>query len=548
MKQKVFFVTLLLLLLAFFLPVAGAEGEAADGGPQIRVGLYYDGSGDKKYALPSANLENSTGTGYRFGYYDDALVFFPVASTGQTKISMIKAQNIYLLADYTYSDVRPESPKGVVGCYHIQLPDVYQGFEEASAAAQTVGGGFVAWIAGEYFVRTGAYESGEQAAAAMGALGSAGAKVVGTSVYAVTVTATGTSEVIFQFDGGETRTLGVVPGLEAGIAPLTWFKNNRYCGGFRYQRLGGGNLTVVNVVRMEDYVRGILPHEMSPSWPLEALKAQAVTARTFARSSHDKHASYHFDVCTSTDCQVYQGVGSANENTDRAVAETAGQYVWYNGTLAQTYYYSCNGGGSEDVKNVWEADLPYLKGVIDPYEPTVKEKTYSYGWSYSFSREQLSELLKGRGYSCDVADFYVSARTATDNVYTITFVDSSGKTYTFSKDRIRTILNIKSIRFTIAHMSGGFSINGTRQTDSLSGLYAIGADGTVTALPSVPYVLTGGGPAAQASPTATDTYVLTGSGWGHQVGMSQWGAYAMAQQGLGYLDILHFYYTNIEVY
>ena len=91
----------------------------------------------------------------------------------------------------------------------------------------------------------------------------------------------------------------------------TWFKGYRYYGGFRYERIGGGDLTVVNILDLETYIKGVVPYEMSSSWPLEALKVQAVCARSYAYINihSGKHTSYHFDVCNTTDCQAYYGRG-----------------------------------------------------------------------------------------------------------------------------------------------------------------------------------------------------------------------------------------------
>ena len=128
----------------------------------------------------------------------------------------------------------------------------------------------------------------------------------------IQVVITGTDQVLWET---EEDTLAVMP---QGRDPVTWFRGNRYRGGFEYTVSGGG-LQVVNVVDLEDYVKGVLPYEMSGDWELEALKAQAVCARTFACLNTKHLSAYGFDVCSSTDCQVYNGVGNATSATDRAV-------------------------------------------------------------------------------------------------------------------------------------------------------------------------------------------------------------------------------------
>ena len=122
-----------------------------------------------------------------------------------------------------------------------------------------------------------------------------------------------------------------------------WFSGYKYRGGFQYHRRNGGNLTVVNMVELEDYVNGVVCYEMGREWPLEALKAQAICARTYVMKNLNKHNSYGFDICPSDSCQVYHGMGSnrtdygPSEVSMRAVAETAGMVVKYGGKLAEVF-------------------------------------------------------------------------------------------------------------------------------------------------------------------------------------------------------------------
>ena len=529
------------------MPAAGAVGEE----PIVRVGLNYNSS-----TLAGANLSNMTGSGYRFGYYDAARTFFQVGYTAETDISVVKTQNVWFgyVESYgrnTYSDQITSDV--AVGCYHIQLPTVYASYDEARAAADTVGGtGFPAWIEGSYYVRAGSYLTKEDAAAALAAWGVAGT-VAGTSAYGVSVVRTGTSTILFQFDGGAAYALGVQPGLDDTVKTVTAFRGYNYYGGFQYQRRDGGNMTVVNFVPLEDYVKGVLPYEMSASWPQEALKAQAVCARTYAILNQNKHEkSYGFDLCSNTDCQMYSGTNRADERSDRAAEATAGQYAWYQGELAQTYYFSCDGGATEDVKNVWGSSIPYLVGVVDPYEPTVADKTGKYNWSKTFTKAELKEILHSKGRMCaDIVDFYIAETTPTGNVFKITFVDAIGKSWSFvntEREYCRTLLGLNSIRYTIAGSGGTYYVDDKGASiPSVTGAYAVNGSGEVVPITGTPYVASSSGTAPLEVTTAGDSFTITGSGWGHSVGMSQWGAYAMAQEGKTYDEILKFYFTGIDV-
>lgn len=562
MKKYAIRAILLLLCAALLAPVS-APAQAA-GETVLRVALNFGSS-----AVSAVNLKNTQNTGFRFGYYDASRVFVPLGETAETRVSAINTETtMYLTSSDTYS-TSSSGARGSVGCYHVELPGTYPDFATAQAAAGQVSEGFVAWIGGEYFVRSGAYATGSAARDAMAALGIEGCRVLGTSAYSVNVVATGTTRILFQFDGkqtGESYALGIQPGLEEGVKAITEYTvgstTATYYGGFRLERISGGSITVVNMVELDDYAKGVVPYEMSNSWPLEALKAQAVAARSYARTLGTKHANAHADLCTTTDCQVYRGTQRAGANSDKAVDDTAGQFAYYNSKIANTVYFSSDGGATESSKNVWGTDNGFLQGVVDPYEADVADRISNYYWTKSFTSKDLKDILHKEGYLCaDIVGFCISQVSDTGNAVAVTFTDAAGKNYTFSRSRMKSILGgLRSIHFTLS-VSGagssagdGYAIAGKAQlTPDLSGHFAISGDGTVAPVAEDAYAITGSGiaplePVASTTTGNADTvYTLSGSGWGHNVGMSQWGAYAMAQRGFSYQDILQFYYTGVTV-
>ena len=521
----------------------------------VKVGLAY-GSG----ALASANLENSVGSGYRFGYYTSSGTFVSLGSTSTTQISMLKTQNLYLAKDGTYTTFSSGSA-GTIGCYHIQLPGTYSTFSDAQSKAATINGGFPAWVSGIYYVRTGAYATEAAAKAAQSNLGISGTAIVGTTSSGISVTQTKTTKILFQYDNAGGAVLAVKPGTSGEGSTKTWFKGNQYAGSFLYERIGGGNVTVINYVTMDDYLKGIIPYEMSSSWPAEALKAQAVCARSYVLSSTgSKHAANHFDLCNTTCCQAYRGCGRATDFTDAQVDATSGICAWYNGKIAQTFYYASNGGATEDCANIWFADLPYLKGKTDPYESDIANTVSGYYWTKTYTANELTTLLKNKGVSCGtIVDLAVTQFTPAGNVKEITFTDNTGKTYVYAKEKVRTILGLKSFHFTITGGSGGSSttsyyVDGTGTLSSLDGVWAIGSGGGKEQVSgSGQTVITSSGKetlneTTQGTAVPTGSFVISGAGNGHNVGMSQWGAYAMAKRGYTYDQILKFYYTGIDLY
>jgi stage II sporulation protein D len=539
---------LIILTLPFFVPRAAAYQPAY---ANVIVGLFYGAN-----ALPGANLQNVTGcgAGYEFGMLDSSRQFVSIgAVTAETKISMLRDRNM-VYKDGQY--VAGTDGSVVVGCFHIQLNTYYATYAEAEAQAQLYSGGFVKYSFGKYYVCVGEYLSQAEAEEAIVSRGFIDASVTSGTTDTVVVVVTGTDRILLEYENGSGSGLVVRPLSPDGTKPQTWFRGYRYYGMFQYIRTGGGDLTVLNVVDIEDYVKGVLPYEMANNWPLEALKAQAVCARTYIAAFRGKHGI--FDVCNTEDCQVYRGTGQANATTDRAVDETAGQYLLYNGSLAVAYYSSSNGGASENSENVWPNSVPYLRGVIDPYEEAVAGQIPNYKWTVTYTREEITQRLRNRGYNCGtIVSMAVTETTPTGNVYKITLKDENGRSFTFTKgESVRSILGVRSIRFTINDFTGDEIVyvdEGSTLGSLVSKAYAIGRDLVASILGrNDVYAINGKGEKVivlkEDNDVPSDIFVIRGTGHGHNVGMSQWGAYSMALcYNKTYREILTFYFTGVTI-
>lgn len=547
--------TLLLTLICLLLCLPMTAGGAEDPAPYIRVGLYW---GDR--ALEGANLLNYVGSGYDLGYFDGNREFIPLMHTEEKGISMLKDWSLYYVGGQYTSEGSSGNLR--VGCYHIRLGSC-ESYEEAAEMASAYTDGYAAFMNGSWYAFCGSYLSqsaAEEAAADRGIYGTA----MTASSRCVTVVVTGTDRVIFQYDGGTETSLGVMPQPdENGERPITWFRGYKYYGGFQYTRRDGGNLTVVNMLEMDDYICGVVPYEMSPSWPLEALKAQAVSARTYAASQMGKHAASGFDLCNGTCCQAYLGVNVDAADCEEAVRSTSGVYVTYEGEMASTFYHSCDGGATENSENVFYEAIPYLKGVQDPYESYVD--TGYEQWSYVYTADEITWILQNKGYNCSRIVSVTPTYTEMGNILSLRFDDSAGVSWTFSRSRASTILNsqtynriIHSQRFTVTDANAeteplcvNEAVNPLSGTDSLfvvdgSGqVQSLGERGTIT-------VITGSGTetvnlSGSGATITTERYLISGSGWGHNVGMSQYGAKAMAELGFTYDEILKFYFSGVDV-
>ncbi len=553
-STAVVLLTVILMTLFCSAPVRGVEDPV----PMVRVGLYWG-----KTALEAANLQNAVGSGFSFGYFDEDRSFVPLGSTQENAITMIKDWNMYLVGGKYQTDA--VSGAEVVGCYHVRLAETYPDFPSAKEAADAYEDGFPAYHEDAWYVCVGSYTGQSAGAAAAESRGLKGTSMT-CSNRCVTVVATGTVHILFQFDCGERRSLAVMPIAEEGEKATTWFKGYRYYGGFQYQRIDGKDMNVVNFLSMDDYIKGVIPYEMNAAWPLEALKAQAVAARTYTAAHLNHHNGSGFDLCCEVDCQTYRGVNASDENSDRAVDETSGVYMTYEGEYVNAFYFSSDGGATEDCENVFNAPLPYLRGKPDPYEAYVQ--TGRENWRFVYSADEITAILRMKNYRCAQIVSITPTYTSMGNIYSLKFTDANGVNWVFSKDRAGSILYSTayqkytySQRFTVTdadapadensfYVAGGEGIN--LLPDSL---YVVAGDGSVT-------MVGGAANAAVLSAEGTEnvslrgytsgtitasSYLIKGSGWGHNVGMSQYGARAMAELGMSYIDILSFYYEGAEI-
>lgn len=295
--------------------------------------------------------------------------------------------------------------------------------------------------------------------------------------------------------------------------------NPSYQGAFTiYQEEAG--LRIVNELPVETYLRGVVPSEMPSSYEMEALKAQAVCARTYAyvQLGENKLKDLGAQVDDSVSFQVYQNSGT-NERTDEAVAATRGEILCQNGSPIDAYYFSTS-HGKTSTDEVWEASAPaaYLKSVVCEYD---KEEPW-YRWSVTFSKEQL---LKGIQSSypeiTDLSSLEILEVGEGDAVLSMG-INSPKETVTVQNEyTIRQILAPRGLKI-------------TRQDGSV-------VDGG-SLLPSAYFTLE-----ELREGEELKGYTIHGGGYGHGVGLSQNGAQHMAQEGNGYKEILEYFYNGVTL-
>jgi stage II sporulation protein D len=180
----------------------------------------------------------------------------------------------------------------------------------------------------------------------------------------------------------------------AGAGVINIVGVGRYRGALETVVNESGELNIVNALSVDNYVKGVIPNESPPSWPMAELKAQAVASRSFALTAGREGDG--FDLYSDTRSQVYKGLESEYTTSNEAEEQTAGQVLMYEGQIAETLFSACSGGKTESDQNVFGAAIPYLVGVPDPYDSLCPLHEWTLKMTGPEISEKLSGLLDGR--------------------------------------------------------------------------------------------------------------------------------------------------------
>ena len=213
----------------------------------------------------------------------------------------------------------------------------------------------------------------------------------------------------------------------AGAPTVTLAGKGTYRGSLEV-RASGSSLQAINVVEIEDYVRGVVSKESPASWPLEALKAQAVAARSYGLSTGIRGGN--FDLYDDTRSQAYGGVAAETAKTDQAVSSTRLQVVLYAGTVAQTFFFSTSGGHTENNEfsslGFGQPAIPYLRGVDDPFEADAGSP-YEH-WKRKFSIGRMNSALHSIGLRGKLKNIAVVQRGASPRIVRANLIGTGGTT------------------------------------------------------------------------------------------------------------------------
>lgn len=269
--------------------------------------------------------------------------------------------------------------------------------------------------------------------------------------------------------------------------------NNKYYGDI-YIKQVDSKLQIVNFVDIEKYLLGVVPYEMPSSFPLEALKAQTVIARSYAQTNINRKKK-DFDLYDDTRSQVYAGIPKSRlSNVEKAIKETKGEVITYNGRVIDALFHSYSGGYTASAKEVYGNDIEYLKPVEDIYSKGIPMSVLT--WTYLIPKSQLEKEIGFIPFDYDI-EYTESNRVK----YIILYNEdrSLEKKYTGAEFRRKySTSKIKSTAYNINIENGDIKV--------------------------------------------------VGSGYGHGVGFSQWSSKTMAEdEKMSYKDIINFFYTGVKV-
>lgn len=345
--------------------------------------------------------------------------------------------------------------------------------------------------------------------------------------------------------------------------------------------VNSGALTAVNTIDLEEYLYGVVSSEMPSTYELEALKAQAVAARTYAMTKLAAHTASGYQLCDTTACQVYKGYTWEKTSTTKAIDETEGVIVCYNGQPIEAVFSASTGGYTENSENVWNAPFGYLKAV-----PEIAE----YGdntWTITLTLAELNALVATKGETIGtVTDIKITKLSTGGRVQELQIVGTAG-TKTLTKEAIRTYfsgtasgslpgkmftINGKGGEIGVYGQTGGASSNsgnGSLLAAAANGGIKLKTEGNLSSINGKSVDVDADSSRAKTkTSTSTNTnsnagyevystsistvdktgkFVFEGVGRGHGVGLSQKGAQAMAQSGYKYDAILKHYYTDVTL-
>ncbi|KNY25439.1 SpoIID/LytB domain-containing protein [Pseudobacteroides cellulosolvens] len=518
---------------------------------KVRIGLYFETT-----ALSSFTI--SAERGLKIGSSNNN-TFTPIYEEPSNGIVTVRKDSYFYLKSNKLTEFKitdkniPEGEK--FGPVHIQIGSSYPdqaAAKEALTAIKSLGVAAYLAFVDNWQIWYGFYTDQNAAQADLDSVlkqklqGYAFTPILPASNRIVVSNPTGETAFIM---GSDTNTFKICPNQENN--PYIFKINNsdslRYRGELEVKRITGSDMTLINVLSPEHYLYGVVPAEIGSSSDPEALKAQAVAARTYLIGNLNKHKKQFFDLCTTTSCQVYKGFAGEYASTNKAIDDTAGKKLTYQGKIAEVFYFSSCGGRTEDVKNVWGSDIPYLRSVEDKYE---SGKSYNYNWETTLTASKIKEIMIGRGYNLgDITGVNITKTSEAGRVTELVISGTKGQRV-YKLDGCRTVFGFNSQWYTIVSdaVVPMKKVDNTVVQTQLATKKVMTAGGLKDlAVKNGQITVIGAEGVKNTVSAAPQSYKFVGKGWGHAVGMSQTGAMGMAKAGFKYDQILTHYFQGTVI-
>ena len=547
MKKICFLLSIILLFL--ILTGINVPNTYAVSNPAVKIGLFYK-------STAQSQIDISADKGVVFNAFDsNASKYFPVYQSSAGEVITIRKDSYFTDVGLKYTPVS-QTGNPTSGPFHIQIQSNYNTYNDTLPVIQeyTQKGiaAYPVYTDAGWDIWTGFYiDKVSTDAAVEGIKSKLGEKTytvienADTRIYGVN----SSGDVKFMYASAQNLLRGKSLSPEnPNPIKIGTAKLNSFRGEVEFLRKTGSDMTIINVLPLEEYLYGVVPNELEASAPADALKSQAIAARTYSYVSMNKHAADGFNLCATTDCHVYKGYSSESPITNKLVDETRDMVVTYNGKLAETLYFSSSGGKTEDVANVWGSAVPYLQSVPDEYEAGT---SYNYNWNMKFTIDEINQKLKSYNLGTVTGIEITKISEAGRPIELIVKGTMKPEGVVFSKDKCRTFLGLPSQLYTISTNADlNVTVDNQNIKTQLSQVKIKNASGqTVVIDPAKKVNIVGAnGEITTVAANPTEFY-FTGKGWGHSVGMSQEGAKGYAKQGYTYSQILSHYYpgTIIEL-
>ena len=552
MKKICLFLSIVLLLTVFpGINRFNAYAASNQTVQTVKIGLYYGAKAQSQMII-------SADKGVAYSAYDAA------ANTDSQVFNSSPGQSINIRKDSYFSgsgaNLTAVAAEGspTVGPFHLKLKNTYKTYNETLPVINTYKQKgitvYPVFTDDGWNIWTGFYLDHAAAESAIAAvkqkLGQLECTVIDNVETRICGADGNTGDIIFMYAAGQ-KLLRGRPLAEGEPIQIGTGKLNTYRGQVEFLRAAGSDMTIINVLPMEEYLYGVVPNEIESFSNAEALKAQAVAARTYAylnltkTSKSNAHLNYGFNLCNDIHCQVYKGMGSENAFTNAAVDETKDMVITYEGSLIEAVYSASSGGRTEDASNVW-GGAPYLKSVEDKYE---SGKSPKYNWTLTFTADEISQKLKNYNIGNVTGIEITKLSDAGRPIEILVKGTLKPEGIKFTKDGCRTFLGLYSQWYTVTTNSDvTVLVDGKEEKKQLGELTIVTADGEAKSTGSGEKLTIVGAEGQTAEVTSAPTeYIFTGKGYGHAVGMSQEGAKGMADAGFKFDEILTHYYTGTQI-